>query len=43
MPRVAAPTLPRYIKTININFDKGLKFGVIPLVTPTVPTADTIS
>lgn len=43
MPRVAAPTLPRYIKTIIINFERELKLAVNPLLTPTVPMADTIS
>lgn len=40
---VRGPTRPTYIVPMTINLLKGLKSGVIPVDSPTVPNADTVS
>ena len=41
--RVSAPTLPRNISIIRIILETAPRAGVIPRVSPTVPTADAVS
>ena len=42
-PIVNGPILPKYMRIVIRNFPGGVKWGVIPVESPTVPKAETVS